>query len=74
MAAATRRICSSYVDPQGLQAFLSCRLIALSKNPMVRPIAIGETCRRIVCKSVIAVLHLDVMDVTGSVCRSKRRM
>ena len=67
MAAATRCICSSYVDPQGLQAFLSCRLIALSKNPMVRPIAIGETCRRIVCKSVIVVLHLDVMDVTGSV-------
>lgn len=35
-----RRLCCSYVDLIGLRALLSCQLIALNKNPGVRPIAI----------------------------------
>ena len=31
VAAVTRRLCSSYVDPLCLRALLSCRLIALNK-------------------------------------------
>ena len=66
MAAVARRLCQSYVDPTGLRALLSCRLIALNKNPGVRPIAIGETCRRIMSKAVAAVLRTDVLEVVGS--------
>ena len=44
LAALTRRICSSYVDPMGLSAFVACRLIALDKCPGIRPIGIGEMC------------------------------
>ena len=42
-----RRICSCYVDPLGLTSFVACRLIALNKNPGVRPIGVGEVLRRI---------------------------
>ena len=45
LASLARRICTSYVDPEGLAAFVSCRLIALDKCPGVRPIGIGETAR-----------------------------
>ncbi len=44
LALVARRLCSSYVDPNGLSAFVACRLITLDKNPGVRPIGIGETC------------------------------
>ena len=50
MAAVARRLCLSYVDPTGFRALLACRLIALSKNPGVHSIAIGETCQRIMSK------------------------
>ena len=39
LALVARRLCSSYVDPDSLSAFLSCRL-ALDKCPGVRPIAL----------------------------------
>ena len=66
LAALTRRICSNYVDPMGLSAFVACRLIALDKCPGVRPIGIGETCRRIIGKAVLSVVSPDILDVAGS--------
>ena len=45
MAMVGKRICTSYVDPMGLRAFVACRLIALDKCPGVRPIGIGEVAR-----------------------------
>ena len=65
LAAIARYICTSYVDPAGLSAFVACRLIALDKNPGVRPIGIGETSRRIICKAILNILHYDILDVTG---------
>ena len=65
LAAIARRLCTSYVDPVGLSAFVACRLIALNKNPGVRPIGIGETSRRIICKAILTILHYDILDVTG---------
>ena len=66
LAAVTRRLCSSYVDSQCIQALLSCRLIALNKLPGVRPIGVGETCRRIIGKAVLSVLGRDVLETVGS--------
>ena len=37
-----RCLCTEYVDPVGLYPLLSSRLIALDKNPGVRPIGMGE--------------------------------
>ena len=39
-----RRICTSYVDPLSLDAFTACRLIALDKNPGVRPGRLTPKC------------------------------
>ena len=41
------------VDPSGITPLLSCRLIALDKNPGVHPIGIGETVRRIIARAVL---------------------
>ena len=45
LAAVARRLCTTLVHPDGLSAFVACRLIPLNKNPGVRPIGIGEVCR-----------------------------
>ena len=66
LALMARRLCSSFVDPQSLAPFLSCRLIALDKNPGVRPIGIGEVARRIVAKAVLTVLRTDIQEAAGS--------
>ena len=51
--------------PTGLSTFLSCRLIALNKNPGVRPIGICETWRRIITKEALLILHQDIIDAVG---------
>ena len=43
LALVAKRLCSEYVDPQGITALLACRLIALDKRPGVRPIGVCET-------------------------------
>ena len=53
LALTARRLCSALVDPSSLSPLLACRLIALDKNPGVRPIGIGETSRRIITKAVV---------------------
>ena len=62
VASVARRICSSYVDPSGLSALISCRLIALDKCPGVRPIGIEETVRRIIGKAVATVIRDDILE------------
>ena len=51
LASVARRICSSYMNPTLIAPLLSCRLIALNKNPGVRPIGISDTARRIIAKA-----------------------
>ena len=65
LASTARRICSSYVDPRGLSAFVACRLIALDKCPGVRPIRIGETARRILGKAIANALSDDIQSAAG---------
>ena len=45
VAAVGRRLCTTFVDPVGLKALTSSRLIALDKQPGVRSIGIGEGAR-----------------------------
>ena len=61
-----RRLATSYVDPVGLAPFLACRLIALDKNPGVRPIGICEIVRRIIAKTILSMTSADIQDVAGS--------
>ena len=51
----------------GITAFTSSRLIAIDKQPGVRPIAIGEVPRHIISKAILSAVRPDVFEVAGSV-------
>ena len=63
--ACARRLCTDFVDPSALTAFVSCRLIPLNKRPGVRPIGVCEVLRRIIGKGIMAVIKKDVMKAAG---------
>ena len=65
ITAVTRRLCSEFVDPEGLSALVACRLIALDKNPGARPIGIGETLRRIIARAVLSTFKDDILMAAG---------
>ena len=67
IASMTKRLCSEYVDPRGLEAILANRLFPLDKGEgVVRPIGVGEVLRRIMGKCVTKVTKPDVIDASGS--------
>ena len=45
VAVLAQRICTSFINPSIFSPLLVCRLIALDKNPGVRPIGVGEVMR-----------------------------
>ena len=53
------------MDPKCVSPLLACRLIALDKNPGVRPIGIGDTARRIIAKAILNIARPDVQDISG---------
>ncbi len=65
VAAMGHRLCTTFVDPEGLKALTSCRLIAMDKQPGVRPIGIGEVARRIIGKAILSIVKDDVLKVAG---------
>lgn len=67
LALADRRLCTNLIDPRCIAPLLACCLIALDKNPGVRPIGIGETPCCIIVKAVLAVTRFDIQDAAGSV-------
>ena len=67
LASLAKRICTTYVDPKGLEAFLASRVIALDKCPGVRPIGIGEAICRIIGKAISITLKYDIQDAVGPV-------
>ena len=67
LASLAKRICTTYVDPKGLEAFVASRLIALDKCPGVRPIGVGEVIRRIIGKAILITLKYDIQDAVGPV-------
>ena len=63
----TKRLCTEYVDPWGLEAILVNLLIPLDKGEgAVRPIGVGEVLRRIMGKCVTKVTKPNVIDASGS--------
>ena len=67
LALVAKRICTTYVEPQGIAPLTACCLIALDKSPGVRPIGVGETARRIIGKAIIAALRTDIQEAAGSI-------
>ena len=65
LATVAKRLCTVNVHPDGLDAFVACRLIPLDKNPGVRPIGIGEVPRRIIAKVVLKTVSDDVQAAAG---------
>ncbi len=50
-----------------IEAYTSCRLIPLIKDPSggIRPIGIGEVLRRIVGKAILGAIKLDILESAG---------
>ena len=65
LATATKRMCTSYIDPEIIRPFIACRLIPLSKNPGVRPIGICDTLRRIMGKAILSVIGPEIQAIAG---------
>jgi hypothetical protein len=65
MAAMAKRLCTDFVDPDGLEAFVANRLIPLDKNPGTRPIGIGEVLRRVIGKAIMTEIRHRVADYVG---------
>ena len=65
LAGVGKRIATSLVHPEGLAAFVACRLIPLNKCPGVRPIGVGEVPRRIIAKTILRIVSEDVEAAAG---------
>ena len=65
IASIAKKLCTRYVDPLGIEALIASRLIALSKDPCVRSIGIGEVCHRLISKTIMNVNRQDILDITG---------
>ena len=67
ISSVAKRISSEYLDPSILSSYTACRVIALTKNPGVRPIGVAEVLRRIISKAVLSVIGQDIKEAAGSV-------
>ena len=67
LSSAAYCLCTQDRTEEDLSAFTAARLIPLDKKPGVRPIAVGEVYRRIICKAIMRVVELDVLQVTAPV-------
>ena len=60
MALMTGNLLTFHFHPSILDAYVACRLIALDKDPGIRPIGTGEVLRRIIGKIVVWQLKEDI--------------
>ena len=65
VATLTSKMCNQVLPLASIRAILACRLIALDKCPGVRPIGIGETLRRLMCKLAVNLTRSDVENLVG---------
>ena len=66
LALLARRLCTQFIHPSILAPLLACRLVALDKNPGVRPIGVCEVAQRIISKAILFVIKGDIQDAAGS--------
>ena len=62
LALVAQRLCTQFVDSVGLAP-----LLALDKNPGVRPIGIGEVACWIIAKAVLYTIGGDIQEAAGSI-------
>ena len=67
VACFTRLICTDSVPSGSLTPYTACRLIALNKNPGVRPIGVCEVFRRLCSKAALFLMKPDIMQACGPV-------
>ena len=72
LAAAARCLCTETLEADAMIGFTSARLIPLDKKPGVRPIAVGEVCRRLICRAIMTVVESDVRRVTAPLPHCRR--
>ena len=60
LAFIAQRLCTEYIDPNGLTPFTACRLIALDKFPGIWPIVVDEVVRQIIDKTVLSVIGVEI--------------
>ena len=65
IAVFTRNLLKKSYHPFFLEAFTSCRLIPLDKNPGIRQMGVGEVLRRIVGKTVSGFLKEEIKEAAG---------
>ena len=65
VAAIAHCLCTSFVDPDALKGLTSSRLIALDKQPGVRPVGVGEVSRRTMGKAILSVIKEDILRAVG---------
>ena len=65
IAVSTRDLLKKSYHPSLLEAFTSCRLIPLDKNPGIRSIGVGEVLRRIVGKTVSGFLKEEIREAAS---------
>jgi len=65
LAGLTRLISTKDLPADCLAPFTSCRLIALNKNPGVRPIGVCEVVRRVTVKAALKVCQADIQKACG---------
>ena len=63
IAALARKLMNTIVPWEDLRSLMAGRLVALDKCPGVRPIAVGESLRRIIGKSVCLAVKSDAEEV-----------
>ena len=66
LAVVARRLSTEFIDPEGIKALIACHLVPLNKNPGVRLIGVCETVRRIIGKTVLAVIKSEILSATGA--------
>jgi hypothetical protein len=66
VAIIARRLATEHVDPNGLQALLANRGIAIDKCPGLRPVGVGEIARRVIGKAIMSVTGEKVQEAAGA--------
>ena len=66
LRAATIRLASEEIDEKSMEGFVASRLVALDKDPGVRPIGIGEVFRRIIGKAIARATRTEIREAAGA--------